>query len=567
MNRLKQQLSRIDGKGYKAYKDIQGAYHFPGFQLFIDYVQGDPFASPSRIRIRMEQEKAGYPVAWYKQQHRRTALEDWITRMWFKQTNRFSFKVKGTGKSGLIRVDQPGQEIIRRTSAVVTDRYVEVRLTAGLPAWGRTVLGNKAEEMLCQFIPQMVRDTLPYAKLEPEKVEERMRLVDNQQEIRARLQEEGWVAFVADGSVLPRESGISDRPLSTGKVVSFRAPDSLKRTISVPHGKPISGMVIQKGITLIVGGGYHGKSTLLQAMERGVYDHVAGDGREYVITVEDAVKVRAEDGRRVEKVNISPFINNLPFGRDTFRFSTEDASGSTSQATNIMESLEAGSRCLLIDEDTSATNFMIRDGRMQKLVSKGKEPITPFIDKVRQLYQEKEISSVLVLGGSGDYFDVADTVIMMDEYQPRDVTGEAKEIAQVRKNERNREGGEGFGDITPRYPLAKGLIPRKGNKEKADAKGRTVIVFGTSTIDLSGVEQLVHPSQTQAIADMMRKLGKKANGSKSLHDLIEELYREIDEKGLDVISPFYGQHPGDLALPRKLELAAALNRLRTLTIQ
>ncbi|MDR6226796.1 ABC-ATPase domain-containing protein [Desmospora profundinema] len=567
MQRLKQTLSRIDGKGYKAYKDIQGEYAFPGFRLTIDYVQGDPFAAPSRLRVRMPMERAGYPAEWYREKHRRIALEDWIARCWARQTKRHSFEVKGTGKSGLIEVDRPGQEILERTAVVVNEAFVEVRVTVGLPAQGRRVLGRKAEEMLCRQLPQLAQEALPRQTLDPQAVEERMKLVDNQWAIRRFLKEKGWIAFIANGAILPRESGISDKPLSRGNVIPFQSPASLEVEVNVPHGDPIRGMVIRNGITLIVGGGYHGKSTLLKALERGVYDHVAGDGREYVITDPDVIKVRSEDGRRVEKVNISPFINNLPFGRDTRRFSTDDASGSTSQATNIMEALEMGTTCLLIDEDTSATNFMIRDGRMQKLVAKGKEPITPFIDKVRQLAEEKGTSSVLVLGGSGDYFDVADTVIMMDEYRPVDVTAEAKNIAQAQVNERTREGGSGFGTVTPRQVLAQGFDPQKGRKEKVDAKGLHHILFGTTAVDLTGLEQLVDTSQTRAVAEMMRWIGKRADGKKDLKALIDELYQEVDEKGLDVISPFRGQHPGDLALPRKLELAGAVNRLRTLRVR
>lgn len=567
MKRLQQTLSRIDGRGYKAYKEIQGAYRFPRFTLWIDYVQGDPFAAPSRIRVRMSQDEAGYPEEWFCVPHRKIALEDWVTRVWARKVGRYSFRTKGTGKSGLIDVDRPGQEILPRTAAVVTRDYVEVRVTVGLPAQGRRVLGRKAEEMLCGFLPRLVDEAIPVEAIDRKGVEERMRLVDNQQSIRSHLKEKGWIAFVADGAVLPRESGVSDLPLTGKEVVRFRAPESMRATVEVPHGPPIQGMVLRDGITLIVGGGYHGKSTLLNALERGVYDHIGGDGREYVITDVDAVKVRAEDGRRVEKVNISPFINNLPFGRDTLQFSTEDASGSTSQAANIVESLEMEASCLLIDEDTSATNFMIRDGRMQKLVAKEKEPITPFIDKVRQLYEERGTSSILVLGGSGDYFDVADTVILMDEYHPFDVTRQAKEVAEAQSNNRDQEGGKGFGDISSRVPLAAGFDPRKGKREKADAKGLHTIQFGTAHLDLSGVEQLVDPSQTRAIAEILRLLGKRADGSKTLGELIEEICQEVKKNGLDFLSPFRGQHPGDLALPRKHEVAAAVNRLRTLRVK
>ena len=565
MKQLRQILKRIDGKGYKAYKDLQGTYQFPEFQLFIDYVQGDPFATPSRVRVRLERKEVPVDLSWIQTRERKVALEDWLARKWSRELEKYSFKASGTGKSGLMTMDRPGQEILERTAVVVEPDYMEARIHIGLPARGRTVLGRQSEQMLLDFLPRIVSE-MKLSEKDKKQIEDRMKLTDNQQAIRKALKENGWVAFVADGAVLPRESGISNRPLKSGQVVPFRSPESLQAVIPVPHGEPISGMAIPEGITLIVGGGYHGKSTLLKAIERGVYNHVAGDGREYVITVEDAVKIRAEDGRRVEKVNISPFISRLPLGKDTDQFSTEDASGSTSQAANIMESLEMGSTCLLVDEDTSATNFMIRDARMQSLVAKGKEPITPFIDKVRQLYEENGVSTILVLGGSGDYFDVADYVIMMDHYLPYDVTRQAKEIAGVHQSGRALEGGESFGEISHRNPVAKSFDARKGRKEKAEAKGLKSILLGSGTIDLTCLEQLVDPSQTRAIAQILRLLGKRADGRKSLRQLLEEIESEIKEKGLDWISPFRG-HPGDLALPRKYEIAAAVNRMRTLAVK
>ena len=171
--------------------------------------------------------------------------------------------------------------------------------------------------------------------------------------------------------------------------IHFVSPSSMEVTLNLPNHGPLKGMGIPKGITLIVGGGYHGKSTLLEALELGVYNHIAGDGREYVITESDAVKIRAEDGRSIKSADISLFINDLPNGKDTCCFYTEDASGSTSQAANVMEAIETGSRLLLIDEDTSATNFMIRDELMQRVVKRSQEPITPFIERVQWLAQEK----------------------------------------------------------------------------------------------------------------------------------------------------------------------------------
>lgn len=345
-------------------------------------------------------------------------MKDFISRRLAAVIQRERIPVGGTGKSGLIAVDRPGQAILDCTAVVITPDDVEARLSVGLPASGRRILGRQAAQLLLEVIPSLISQSLPASAL------------DNREAIRKHMRQSGWIAFVANGSLLPRESGVSDRPLTGKRVIRFQSPSSLEQEMAVPHGPPIKGMALPKGVHLIVGGGYHGKSTLLKAIEQGVYDHIAGDGREYVLTDHSTVKIRAEDGRRMEKVNISPFISQLPFGQETTRFSTEDASGSTSQAANIIEALEMGCRCLLIDEDTSATNFMIRDGRMQRLVAKEREPITLFIDRVRQLSEEQAVSTILVLGGSGDYFDVADTVIMMDEYVPYDVTGKAHQIVQ-----------------------------------------------------------------------------------------------------------------------------------------
>ncbi|ATW26971.1 ABC-ATPase domain-containing protein [Candidatus Formimonas warabiya] len=566
MEHLKKLLSKLDGKGYKGYKEIQGTYRGEWFTLHIDYAQSDPFAPPSRIRVKISQEQAKFPETWYRPEIRKTAAEDFFSREIAHTIQTYRINHGGSGKSGLISIDSPGQEVLPRTSVKINGREVEVRLSVGLPAAGRQILGQQAKEMLCTQIPALIQQAIFH--FPQNKLIRHLGLADQQNFLRQYLAEHHYVAFVANGSILPRESGISNRPLNNSSLVPFQSPPSLEVEIPLPHDGPIRGMAIPKGITLIVGGGYHGKSTLLKGMERGVYNHVPGDGREYVITDESAVKIRAEDGRSVEKVNISPFISHLPRGTDTIRFGTESASGSTSQAANIMEALEMNARVLLIDEDTSATNFMIRDARMQELVGKDQEPITPFVDRVEQLYRELGVSTVLVMGGSGDYFEAAGTVIMMDEYKPYDVTEKAKSIIDKIPTTRRGEGGENFGSIIGRQILPHSFRILHGPKDKISAKGLHTVLLGNSPVDLSLVEQLVDPSQTRAIADMISYLAHKlVDGKTSLPDLIYKLYHQISEHGLDLVSPFYGQHPGDLALPRKLELAAAINRVRTLKVK
>lgn len=560
---LESTLRRIDGRGYKAYKDIEGSYRFPSHTLHIDHVQGDPFAAPSRVRVVVPQETAGFPPELFGTPARNRALCDFLTRA-VSRACEASSRRAGTGKSGLIAIDRPGQEVLERTAVNVTASDVEARIVVGLPASGRRVRGRDAARILSNEIPEIVRRSLVAGSLSADDLRSHVETVEDQSALRDALGDAGLVAFVGDGSILPRRSGVDPRPMGEG-AVAFASPRPLRREFTLPNTGVATGMGIPEGVTLIVGGGYHGKSTLLSAIELGVYDHAPGDGRERVATVADAVKIRAEDGRSVKGVDISPFITNLPFGRDTTDFSTDDASGSTSQAANIAEALEYGTSLLLIDEDTSATNFMIRDHRMQELVAKEKEPITPFIDKVRQMHRELKVSTILVVGGVGDYFDVADTVIMMDSYLPVDVTDGARAIAEKYAAERRPEGGEAFGRVSSRAPIPSSLDPRRGRRaEKVDAKGLSTILFGRTRLDLGALEQLVTISQTRAIGDalvlMMRRF---MDGRRTVAEVLDLLEAELDERGLDALSRF---KLGSYARPRRQEVAAALNRLRTLRI-
>ena len=565
-------LKGIDGLGYKAYKDIEGAYDFGGFSLIIDHVQGDPFASPTRIRLKVPQKRAQFPSDLFEKKIRARALQDYLTRKFAAAIQAIAKGNRGIGGSGRISVDLPGPEVLERTSCWVDREAVEIRFTMGLPAAGRTILGRQAEEMLCGEVPRIVEKSLFYANLLPAECKTHVDVVEDQEYIRGRLAGKKWVCFIANGSILPRKSGIDERPLpkeeGNGRPapVLFQSPPDLEGEVETLHHGNIKGMAVPEGVTLIVGGGFHGKSTLLDAIEKGVYAHIPGDGREWVVTHPAAVKIRAEDGRAVEKVDIRPFIINLPFGKSTAPFSTDNASGSTSQAANIMEALEAGARVLLIDEDTSASNFMIRDQRMQKLVLKNQEPITPFIDKVRQLYRGMGVSTVLVMGGSGDYFEAADRVIMMANYLPQDVTRQVAEIIMKYPLQRNPEGGESFGKVSSRIPLPESFDPQRGKREvKIDAKGLKKIVYGRTVIDLAQVSQVVDEGQTHAIGDLIHYCATHYfQGKLPLAEGLKRAITDIEEKGMDIISPF---QRGDIARPRIFELAAAINRMRTLKVK
>ena len=576
---LRKTLARIDGRGYKAYKDIQGSYAYPQFTLFVDYVQGDPFASPSKIRVRVPSAVAQIPPDLFSSRVRRIALQDFFIRGVHQTIRQVCQGSRGIGKSGMIAIDAGGQEVLERTAMVVTAQWIEARLSLGLPAQGRTVLGRQAEVMLCQEVPRIAERALQWKHVDQDRALAFVDCVDNQEAVRAQLDASGLVAFIADEAMLPRASGASDRPLSGEKAKPFTVPDSLRVSLPIPHPvsqngrttQSLTGLGIPKGITLIVGGGYHGKSTVLRALERGVYAHVPDDGREYVVTTDHAVKIRAEDGRRIERVNISGFIDNLPYGQETVRFSTDNASGSTSQAASILEAVEAGATTLLLDEDTSATNFMVRDARMQALVHKEHEPITPFVDRVRELYEQQGVSTVLVMGGCGDYFDVADTVIMMQDYQPVDVTERAQRVAREFQTQRTIERTAPLAKTEPRIPLRDSLDPSRGHREvKIDAKSVDAIVFGHEVIDVSGIEQLVDVSQTRAVGFALHLASRRfLDGQLGVNAVVQSVIRLLTEAGLDVLDPFRKDehHPGNFARPRALEISAALNRLRTLRVK
>ncbi|WP_114351974.1 ABC-ATPase domain-containing protein [Saliterribacillus persicus] len=566
MQVLKNKLKKIDGKGYKAYKDIQGTYDFDQFKIAIDYVQGDPFASPSKIRIIVPGKIHPLKIEWLDNKQRKIYIEDCLLREIASKIEISKNRGKGSGKSGLIMIDKPGQEILDRTAVTMTKDETTICLSLGLPANGRKINGREAEKLFFDTIPSILKASI--FSIKKERYDQAAMLADQHQAIREEMKKQGWIAFVANGSILPRESGISNRPMKDA--VSFKSPKENEVGIKIPHqGNEVIGMAIKKGITLIVGGGYHGKSTLLQALERGVYHHIRQDGREFVLTDPNAVKIRAEDGRQISNVDITAFINDLPQKKDTRKFTTENASGSTSQAANVVECIEAGATTLLIDEDTSATNFMIRDKRMQSLVAKDKEPITPFIDKIKALYNQQAVSTIFVMGGSGEYFDVADQVIMMDEYRPLDVTNEANEIAEKYPSNRGADQ-ENKGDFYhSRCFLPSSLRLDHGKKKRVQAKSLSHILMGRSLIELDQVEQLVDTSQTRTLAEILRYLERKSilNEKLSLNELLDQIEALLDKDGLQGIAFHPTEHPGDLARPRRHEIAACLNRMRSATVK
>ena len=631
---LRRALRGLDRRGYPAYKSLAGAYRFADFCLFIDHVQGDPFAAPSSLRVEVPYAAAGFPERFRRGRAARTALADFLTRQMAAQFERCTFKAKGSGKSGLMSITRCGQEVLERSACEISGGVedagggraggdvrgardargaggvITVRFHVGFPAFGRTINAGELERILFDFLPVCVKRALFHGSLDARQVEAAVHLAEDQEALRARLREEGLVAFVANGAILPRRSGVSDKPLAGA--VPFASPVELERSFDLPHAGRIAGMAVPRGITLIVGGGYHGKSTLLEALQSGVYNHIAGDGREFVLADDTAVKLRAEDGRCIRNVDISLFINDLPNGKDTAAFSTENASGSTSQAAGVVEGMEAGCRLFLIDEDTSATNFMVRDEFMQQVISREKEPITPFLERARGLYEQAGASTILVAGSSGAFFHIADRVIQMDCYRPVDITERVKGLCAQREapamgapafrmprggrtmpafaaaregdargGRGGRDGGRrhGHGDGCRGYDAGRDERGQGGGRRGRDGRGdrdggargrerlkvrsqgRDAFSLGKENVDVRFVEQIADSEQTAALAHLLRYgLERFADGACPLTEAVERLFAVLEREGW---APFCGSFvPCGLAKPRKQEVFAALNRFR-----
>ena len=574
---LRQQLCSINRKSYPAYKGLKGLYHFGNYILSIDHVQGDPFASPSHVSIQISHRDAGFPVEYYKDTLTGTTLCDYLTRQFEKQVSQYSFRAKGSGKSGLLTVSHCGQEILSRTACEITEKGITARFFVGFPANGRTINATELEKILFDFLPVCIQKSFFYSSLNAKELQNYIELAEDQEFIRQTLPAKNLCAFIADGSILPRESGISSRPMKAS--VPFTSPDSLRISINLPHKGKITGMGIPKGITLIVGGGYHGKSTLLNALELGVYNHIPGDGREYVITDATAVKLRSEDGRFIKDVDVSMFINDLPNKKDTRCFSTLDASGSTSQAAGIVESMEAGSHLFLLDEDTSATNFMVRDAFMQQVIQREKEPITPFLERAEDLYKKAGISTILVAGSSGAFFHIADTIIQMDNYVPKDITASVKKLCSQyplpavsvtdfqlphshRIMSRPAESSKHLRHNSRGNHSDSGAA--KPERLKTRISGTDGFSLGRQEIDLRYTEQLIDAEQTAALGLLLKyAVEHLADGRRTLPEIVQFLWKNLSLHGLSFFTENQKISCG-YATPRIQEIYACLNRYRGL---
>ena len=559
---LKNIIQDINGESYKSYKSIEGEFLFNDYIFYVDHVQDDAFSSPSKMRVKIAQSAALFPDDTYFNRSREVALRDFITRRFYESIRTYSKADIELKESGSISIENPGQEILERSTAFIDQSYVEIRFTLRLPYSGNNVEGNLAEDILFNKLPKIINNSLLFENLDKEALYQHIKTYEDADFLRNELENLRLIAFVAEGSILPRRSDGSTLPIEMDRAVPFVSPNNLKMDVELPNKGQITGMGLPRGITLIVGESGQGKSTLLNALELGIYNHIPGDGREYAVSNPNSVKIRAEEDRNIENVDISAFVSNHSSGKNIHSFSSENAGDYVSQAANVTEAIEIGADVLLIDEDTSASNFLIPEQSSSEGNAEINETITPFVDQARNLYSGYMVSSILVIDGPGNYFDIADFVIRMTNYEAQDITLETKKMADKNRIPRNDIY---FGTIPERIPLVESLDPGNGIQSiEISPKAINYIEFGSSLIDLSFIEQVVSINQMKAICKAIMYSKKYMDGRKSFRQLTSLVMLDIERSGLDVLNPSLS---GEYAEFRKIELAAVFNRINSLKIE
>lgn len=553
---LTRKLLDLTGRPPGAYRSIQGSYDFGDFTLVVEQVPDDPGRHAALLHALVPLKTAKFPKDVFTPKSREIAARDFLLRRFVQVAQQRSMKKTGV-RGGKISIDRPVNELLEHTAVVVDDECIVARFTAELPVKGRGVAGEDAVELMTKRVPAAVRESLVFSNVDGELLADWIETNEDADTLRDMLPRLGLAAFVADGSMLPRRIRADARGAKT-----FTAPDGLAVTVDLPNRGEIRGMGIPAGITLIEGGTASGKTTLLRAIELGVYNHPFGDGRELVVTVPDAVGIREEAGRKVECVDLSPVMKEIAPGIDPMRYTSKSAPPAVSFAANLMESLEIGTSLLIFDDETTTANFLGRDARMQALVPDDKEPLRPLVDILPVLRDGHGISSVIV-GGTGDYLAIADTVIVLDEYQPRSATEDAKRIVE------SSPGRTGCADVPFRFPAARRPLTASLQAPKADTRlssslfGRGIVKYGGESIDLSKLTQIVSQSQARAIARAIALVHKLMDGSTSLADAVGKVMNRVEQIGLDSLS---NRYIGDLSMFRAHELAAAVNRMKDLKI-
>ena len=562
MKALYQKIRSLNGKNYGLYKSLADKpWDFGDFALEFLHVQGDPYAPASRVLIKANLSMLGYAGEWGGTYERRLALSDFL----YRKLGRL-VQERYPGKDAAVIFDTAGPEMLVRNSLWIDNGELRACLQVKLPGDGRKIQAELAAEILTMVLPDLVSAGLYYSKSDEAALQEHFRVLAERKEILSQLDARGLCAFVPDGAVLPRASGLSEMPLEGA--IPFVAPEEMAVTLNV-CGRDIRGMGIPKGITVITGGAFHGKSTLLQALTRAVYPHIPGDGREGIVIDESALRVGVEDGRSVRGTDLSPFVRDLPGGVSTKNFNTLSASGSTSEAANLLEAMEAGSRTFLIDEDSSAVNFLIRDGRVRKLLGDEREPLIPLTDRIREI-SAQGYSFILVAGACGDYLDLADNIVIMANYKAEVPQVKVTACAELGRSE-PAEVSQPRSFVAYMQPLQKSVRPTSAVERQVKVKlaGDTLLQIGFLVSDTSRLNTLVDRQQRFGAGFVLLNLlqnaasnaesGDVSNAGDSVAETIRKLYEKIQNVGFRNLPQGMSR---EMSLPRVVDIACVAFRLR-----
>lgn len=563
LNELYLKLERIKGQVYRKYKSLEGAYASSTWTLILDKAQASPKSKPSLFRLRVPYMAAGFPPGLYKDRVQKIALSDYMLRRFEKLCKKIS-RHSGCGKSGIFYSDPCGPEILERSAVFFDQNTLELRFRYGLPSEGNRTDPKAFLEALEHAFPKIIKEILTWDTYDEKEVREHLHIFEDQEALRSLLKINHWVAFIPDGAILPRESSFSQRPLK--QAVPFEAPPTIKVTVKLPHKKEISGMPVKEGVTVITGGGFHGKTTLLNAVKMGIYNHIPGDGREYCVSLKDTFKINSEDGRITEGIDISPYIVNLPFHKNSGHFSSLQSSGSTSQAASVVESVRMGAECLLFDEDTSATNFIACDELMKRLIGEKDKTIIPYFETARDLHRSLGVSTMIVIGSLSPILTAADLVLKISEYRVMDLTEEVAEQLQTQRNSNLSQhpiSQKPFQKTrlvdSESFRIKKRIIPFKtkicGHKE---------IQIATLSLDLYDNEQLTDYGQMKSLLSALLLFEQMIFKKRfSLEEAVKKLFQQIEAGGIESLC----FQKGGFTEIRALDFAHALNRLRLLKIK
>ena len=559
-------LTELDGQPYTEYQQLVGDFDFARYVIKCSAVDFDvEDAIEPVFTVRVPQTIAELPEYLFDSPVRRTAMEDLLLRRMAGNIDRIAnYDHNGVARRH-IRISEPNQKILPRNALLLTKEYIEVRFVITMPIQHIIVDGEPmvsidgamAQQIFFEDLPEIIGNSLLYCNIDIAAADEHVNNMEDADRLRQHLGASGSVCFVADGALVTRIDG-QDAP-DYERLSPVEIDETLVEEVEVPHGGAIRGLAIPNGLTLILGESNSGRVDIMDAIAQGIYNHVPGDGREHVVTVADAVNIRSEVGRSIQQVDISPFASSLADGGNPAAYSAKSAGSFTSQAASTVEALEAGARVLLFDEHSSSSTFLSSDTRVSSLL--GESSRNTMAARARQMVDELGIS-MIVAGSSliAEFIPIADKVLKVENFCVSDITEQAKALDIVPSTP--ADGSVNLSSMLSRsrWAMPSSIDPSIGREDLViETEDADFLQFGRSIVDLDAIRQIADADQARAIGFVLyyAKLRYMDEGY-PLREILDLVDRDLSNEGLNTL---VRDVRGDLARPRRYEVAAALNRL------